>query len=65
MLRRHEVLSIDDAAEAADLFIGMLFQRWHQQLFYVALPPPSEALFRAHAERVVTRFFAAYRSGAH
>jgi AcrR family transcriptional regulator len=65
MLRRHEVLSIDDAAEAADLFIGMLFQRWHQQLFYVALPPPSEALVRAHAERVVTRFFAAYRSGAH
>jgi AcrR family transcriptional regulator len=65
MLRRNEVLAIDDAAEAADLFIGMLFQRWHQQLFYVPLPVPSEADIRAHAERVVARFFAAYRAGTH
>ena len=64
-LKRHEVLAIDDATEAAELFVGMVFQRWQQQLFYVPLPAPSEAAVRAHAERVVTRFFAAYRSGTH
>lgn len=65
MLKRHDVLAIDDATEAAELFVGMVFQRWQQQLFYVPLPTPSEAAVRAHAERVVTRFFAAYRSGTH
>lgn len=65
MLRRQEVLAIDDVAEAAEMLIGMIFQRWQQQLFYVPLPAPSEATIRAHAERVVTRFFAAYRCGTH
>jgi AcrR family transcriptional regulator len=64
-LRNREILAIDDAAVAAEFFIGMIFQHWHRQLYYVALPPPSEALIRAHAERVVARFWAAYRRGPH
>jgi AcrR family transcriptional regulator len=64
-LRNREILAIDDAAVAAEFFIGMVFQHWHRQLFYVPLPPPSEALIRAHAERVVARFWAAYRRGPH
>jgi AcrR family transcriptional regulator len=64
-LRNREILAIDDAAVAAEFFIGMLFQHWHRQLFYVTLPPPSEALIRAHADRVVARFWAAYRRGPH
>ena len=43
----------------------MLFQHWHKQLFYVNLPLPSEAIVRARAERVVARFWAAYRRGPH
>ena len=64
-LRNREILAIDDAEEAAEFFIGMLFQRWHRQLFYLNVPPPSEALIRARAERVVARFWAAYRRGPH
>jgi AcrR family transcriptional regulator len=64
-LRNREILAIDDAAEAAEFLIGMVFQHWHRQLFYVALPPPSDAAIRAHAERVVARFWAAYRRGPH
>jgi TetR/AcrR family transcriptional regulator, mexJK operon transcriptional repressor len=64
-LRNREVLAIDDAEEAAEFFIGMLFQRWLKPLYYVSLPPPSEALMRARAERVVARFWAAYRRSPH
>ncbi len=64
-LRNREILAIDDAAEASEFLIGMVFQHWHRQLFYVPLPPPSEAAIRAHAERVVARFWAAYRRGPH
>ena len=62
-LRNREILAIDDAVEAAEYLIGMLFQHWHRQLFYMPLPPPSEVAIRAHAERVVARFWAAYRRG--
>jgi AcrR family transcriptional regulator len=64
-LKHREILGIDDAEEAAEFFIGMLFQHWHKQLFYVTGPVPSEAAMRAHAERVVARFWAAYRRGPH
>jgi AcrR family transcriptional regulator len=64
-LRNREILAIDDAEEAAEFLIGMLFQRWLKQLLYVSSPPPSEALIRARAERVVARFWAAYRHARH
>ena len=64
-LRNREILAIDDAVEAAEFFIGMVFQHWHRQLYFTSLPPPSEAAIRAHAERVVARFWAAYRRGPH
>jgi AcrR family transcriptional regulator len=64
-LKHREILAIDDAREAAQFFVGMLFQHWHQQLFYTAAPVPSEAVIRARAERVVARFWAAYRRGPH
>jgi AcrR family transcriptional regulator len=64
-LRNREILGIDNAAEAAEFFIGMLFQRWHRQVYYMSSPPPTEALIRAHAERVVARFWAAYRRAPH
>ena len=64
-LKHREILAIDDAEEAAEFFVGMLFQHWHKQLFYVNLPLPSEAIVRARAERVVARFWAAYRRGTH
>jgi AcrR family transcriptional regulator len=64
-LKHREIFAIGDAAEAAEFFVGMLFQRWYKQNWYVAQPPPSEAAMRAHAERVVARFFAAYRHGTH
>ena len=64
-LRNREILAIDDAEEAAEFFIGMLFQRWLKQLYYVTQPPPSEETIRARAERVVARFWAAYRRGPH
>src|SRR5688572_6379029 len=62
-LRNREVLAIDNAEEAAEFFIGMLFQRWLKPLYYVRQPAPTEALLRARAERVVARFWAAYRRG--
>jgi AcrR family transcriptional regulator len=64
-LKHREILSVDDAEEAAEFFIGMLFQHWHTQLFYVKAPVPSEAVMRARAERVVARFWAAYRRAPH
>jgi AcrR family transcriptional regulator len=64
-LRNREILAIDDAEEAAEFFIGMLFQRWLRQMLYMNLPQPSEASMRARAERVVARFWAAYRRGPH
>ena len=64
-LKHREILAIDDAEEAAEFFVGMLFQRWLKQSLYVKLPPPSEAALRARAERVVARFWAAYRRGPH
>lgn len=64
-LRNREILGIDDAEEAAEFFIGMLFQRWLRHVYYFNLPPPSEALIRARAERVVARFWAAYRRVPH
>jgi AcrR family transcriptional regulator len=64
VLKRREVLDIDDSAEAAEFFIGMLFQHWYNQLLYLSLPVPTEATVRARAERVVTRFLAAYRRSA-
>ena len=62
-LRNRDILAIDDAEEAAEFFIGMLFQRWLKQLLYMNQPPPSEEAMRARAERVVARFWAAYRRG--
>jgi AcrR family transcriptional regulator len=64
-LRNREILAIDDAEEAAEFLIGMLFQRWLKQILYTSAPPPSEAMMRARAERVVARFWAAYRRGPH
>jgi TetR/AcrR family transcriptional repressor of mexJK operon len=64
-LRNREVLAIDDAQEAAEFFIGMLFQRWLRPLYYNDGPPPSDLALRARAERVVARFWAAYRRGPH
>jgi AcrR family transcriptional regulator len=64
-LRNRDVLAIDDAEEAAEFFIGMLFQRWAKHVYYTNQPPPSEALMRARAERVVARFWAAYRRRPH
>ena len=62
-LRNREILAIDDAEEAAEFFIGMIFQHWLRQLYYVNRPPPSEEIIRARAQRVVARFWAAYRRG--
>jgi TetR/AcrR family transcriptional regulator, mexJK operon transcriptional repressor len=64
-LKAREILAIDDAEEAAQFFVGMLFQHWLKQSLYVKMPPPSEAALRARAERVVARFWAAYRRGPH
>jgi AcrR family transcriptional regulator len=64
-LRRREVLEIDDVGEAVEYFVGMLFQHWLPQLLYFDLPVPSEEILRARAERVVARFFAAYRPRPH
>jgi TetR/AcrR family transcriptional regulator of autoinduction and epiphytic fitness len=64
-LKHREILAIDDAEEAAEFFVGMVFQHWLKQSLYVNLPPPSEAALRARAERVVARFWAAYRRGPH
>lgn len=64
-LRNREVLAIDDAVEAAEFFVGMLFQRWLRPLYYMESPPPTEVAIRARAERVVARFWAAYRHGPH
>lgn len=64
-LKHREILAIDDAEEAAQFFIGMLFQRWLKQSMYVKQPAPSEAVLRVHAERVVARFWAAYRRNPH
>jgi len=64
-LRNREVLAIDDAEEAAEFFVGMLFQRWLRPLYYTDAPPPSELAIRTRAERVVARFWAAYRCGPH
>jgi AcrR family transcriptional regulator len=64
-LRNREVLAIDDAEEAAEFFVGMLFQRWLRPLYYTDAPPPSELAMRTRAERVVARFWAAYRRGPH
>jgi AcrR family transcriptional regulator len=64
-LKHREILAIDDAEEAAEFFVGMLFQRWHKQSFYVTMPVPTEAALRARAERVVARFWAAYRRAPH
>jgi AcrR family transcriptional regulator len=64
-LRNREILAVDDAEEAAAFFIGMLFQHWHRQVYLMDSPPPTEAAIRAHAERVVARFWAAYRHVPH
>ena len=64
-LKHREILAIDDAEEAAEFFVGMLFQRWLKQSLYVQQPPPSDAAVLARAERVVARFWAAYRHGPH
>jgi AcrR family transcriptional regulator len=64
-LKHREILAIDNAEEAAEFFVGMLFQHWHKALFYVAAPVPGEAAIRARAERVVARFWAAYRRAPH
>jgi TetR/AcrR family transcriptional regulator, mexJK operon transcriptional repressor len=64
-LKHREILGIDDAEEAAEFLMGMLFQHWYKQLLYVNLPPPSEAVIRARAERVVARFLAGYRRSPH
>ena len=64
-LKHREIFAVDDAEEAAEFFVGMLFQRWYKQLLYVNMPAPSEAALRARAERVVARFWAAYRRGPH
>jgi AcrR family transcriptional regulator len=62
-LRNREVLAIDDAEEAAEFLVGMLFQRWLRPIYYTDAPPPNELVLRARAERVVARFWAAYRRG--
>jgi AcrR family transcriptional regulator len=64
-LKHREIFAIYDATEAAEFFVGMLFQHWYKQSWYVGQPPPSEVAMRAHAERVVARFCAAYRQRAH
>lgn len=64
-LKHREILAIDDAEEAAEFFIGMLFQRWYKQQLFANLPLPSEVLMRDRAERVVARFWAAYQHRSH
>lgn len=65
-LRNREVLAIDNAEEAAEFFIGMMFQHWHRQMYFIDTSlPPSELAIRAHAERTVARFWTAYRHGPH
>jgi AcrR family transcriptional regulator len=64
-LRNREILAIDDAEEAAEFFVGMLFQHWLRPLYYMDSQPPSELAMRARAERVVARFWAAYRRAPH
>ena len=64
-LKRREVLEIDDVGEAVEFFVGMLFQHWLPQLLYLNLPEPSDEVLHARAERVVSRFFAAYRPRPH
>jgi AcrR family transcriptional regulator len=60
-LKRREVVYFDDVNEAADFLIGMIFQRWHKQLYFVDLVIPTEAVLREHAEHVAVRFLAAFR----
>lgn len=60
-LKRREVIYFDDVNEAADFLIGVMFQRWHKQLYFVELAIPTEAVLREHAEHVVARFLAAFR----
>ena len=42
-LKQSRDIAIEDAEEAAEFFIGMLFQHWHRQLFYVNVPPPERS----------------------
>jgi TetR/AcrR family transcriptional regulator, mexJK operon transcriptional repressor len=65
VLKRREALAIDHAEEAAEFFVGMLCQHWHKHIYYLAQPTPNETSLRVHAERVVARFFAAYRISSH
>ena len=60
-LKRREVIYFDDVNEAADFLIGVMFQRWHKQLYFIELAIPTEAVLREHAEHVVARFLAAFR----
>lgn len=65
VLNGRGVLRIDDAAEAAEFFVGMLLQRWFRQILYLNASWPTESELRTRAERVVARFFAAYAPTAH
>lgn len=56
-----EALIIDDAAEAADFFAGMLVHQWYGELLLLAAKPPTPAAIKQRAGRVVERFLAAYR----
>jgi hypothetical protein len=60
-LKRREVIYFDDVNDAGDFLLGMIFQRWHQQLYFVEAAIPTEGVLREHAEHVVTRFLAAFR----
>lgn len=65
ILKRREALAIDRSEEAAEFFVGMLCQHWYKHVHYGNQPPPGDAVLRAHAERVVARFLAAYRVTSH
>jgi AcrR family transcriptional regulator len=59
-LRSRNLLAIDDAAESAELLVGMLFFEWYLTQLYLAEGPPSEKEMQARTERVVDRFIEAF-----
>nr|AEJ31925.1 tetR family protein [uncultured microorganism] len=60
-LKQRGRLDIENAAESAEFFIGMLLHQWYiGQLFLRSGPPSTEAM-RERADHVVGRFLEAFR----
>jgi AcrR family transcriptional regulator len=64
-LKRHDLLDVDDADEAAEFFVGMLMHRWYKELLLLAAETPSAAALQQRSEHVVGRFLEAFHRRTH